>query len=48
MAEDDLSVLLDDVPLIVTEIWFMHVGVPPYFSLTFRRFLDMCPIGCIG
>jgi hypothetical protein len=47
--ENDLPTLLDLPLAIRAQMWFMHDGAPPHFSITVREFLDnMYPDRSIG
>lgn len=40
--QETLPILLDDLPLnLLRDMWFMHDGAPPHFSLEVRRYLNM-------
>lgn len=39
--QNDLPVLLEDVPLLTRQnLWFMHDGAPPHYSLAVREYLN--------
>lgn len=39
--QNDLETMLEDVPLAtIQNMWFMHDGAPPHFSITARRYLN--------